>query len=239
MGIPGEPELHAPAEITIRGVPTILRSKLNQFDTRLVIPLGHDDPSAFPCFRTSPIAEDAIIDTLRSSKFNGYSSTIGIPPARKYSLFFLVLLLLTQHESWCEADVNWDLLKIFGISRDVYPTAFDLWKCKHKWPDVYMALAGAVGALYDPLHGGANKAVLKMINEIGTVNNIPEFIEGVKKSSTKTPNLQLSPDFYVIRPPNLRRVVRTSNTSCSNHPSAPFICNSQDLIPHARLPHPP
>ncbi|KAI3506799.1 hypothetical protein L1887_21363 [Cichorium endivia] len=92
IGIPGNPELHAPAEITIRGFPAMLRSKLNLSDTRPVIPLGHGDPSAFPCFRTSPIAEDAIIDTLRSSKFNGYSSTVGIPPARKYSLFFLICL---------------------------------------------------------------------------------------------------------------------------------------------------
>ncbi|KAI3722461.1 hypothetical protein L2E82_33499 [Cichorium intybus] len=94
-GFQGNPELHAPAEITIRGVPTMLLSKLNQSDTRPVIPLGHGDPSSFPCFRTSPIAEDAIIDALRSSKFNGYSSTVGIPPARKYSLFFLVITALT------------------------------------------------------------------------------------------------------------------------------------------------
>lgn len=46
--------------------------------------------------------------------------------------------------------------------------------------DVYTAIAGAVGALYGPLHGGANEAVLKMLSEIGTVENIPEFIEGVK-----------------------------------------------------------
>ncbi|XP_020249629.1 citrate synthase, glyoxysomal-like [Asparagus officinalis] len=51
--------------------------------------------------------------------------------------------------------------------------------------DVYTALAGAVGALYGPLHGGANEAVLKMLNEIGTVENIPEFIEGVKSRKRK------------------------------------------------------
>lgn len=51
--------------------------------------------------------------------------------------------------------------------------------------DVYTALAGAVGALYGPLHGGANEAVLKMLNEIGTVDNIPEFIEGVKNRKRK------------------------------------------------------
>ena len=46
--------------------------------------------------------------------------------------------------------------------------------------DVYTACAGAVGALYGPLHGGANEAVLKMLAEIGTAENIPDFIEGVK-----------------------------------------------------------
>ncbi|XP_062153107.1 citrate synthase, glyoxysomal isoform X2 [Alnus glutinosa] len=51
--------------------------------------------------------------------------------------------------------------------------------------DVYTALAGAVGALYGPLHGGANEAVLKMLSEIGTADNIPEFIEGVKNRKRK------------------------------------------------------
>ncbi|KAL0720309.1 hypothetical protein Bca4012_034908 [Brassica carinata] len=51
--------------------------------------------------------------------------------------------------------------------------------------DVYTAVAGAVGALYGPLHGGANEAVLKMLSEIGSVENIPEFIEGVKNRKRK------------------------------------------------------
>jgi citrate synthase len=44
--------------------------------------------------------------------------------------------------------------------------------------DVYTAIAGAVGALYGPLHGGANEAVLRMLARIGSVDNIPAFIEG-------------------------------------------------------------
>ncbi|KAF5731324.1 Citrate synthase [Tripterygium wilfordii] len=51
--------------------------------------------------------------------------------------------------------------------------------------DVYTALAGAVGALYGPLHGGANEAVLKMLSEIGSIENIPDFIEGVKNRKRK------------------------------------------------------
>jgi citrate synthase len=46
--------------------------------------------------------------------------------------------------------------------------------------DPYSALAGAMAALYGPLHGGANEAVLRMLNRIGSVDNIPAFIEGVK-----------------------------------------------------------
>jgi citrate synthase len=46
--------------------------------------------------------------------------------------------------------------------------------------DPYSALAGAAAALYGPLHGGANEAVLRMLNEIGSVNRVPEFIKRVK-----------------------------------------------------------
>jgi len=47
--------------------------------------------------------------------------------------------------------------------------------------DPYSALAGAAAALYGPLHGGANEAVLRMLERIGTREAIPEFIESVKR----------------------------------------------------------
>jgi citrate synthase len=46
--------------------------------------------------------------------------------------------------------------------------------------DPYSAMAGAAAALYGPLHGGANEAVLRMLTEIGSINNIPGFIKDVK-----------------------------------------------------------
>jgi citrate synthase len=46
--------------------------------------------------------------------------------------------------------------------------------------DPYSALSGAMGALYGPLHGGANEAVLRMLSRIGSVEKVPAFIEGVK-----------------------------------------------------------
>jgi citrate synthase len=46
--------------------------------------------------------------------------------------------------------------------------------------DPYSAMAGAAAALYGPLHGGANEAVLKMLQEIGSKDHIPAFIKKVK-----------------------------------------------------------
>jgi len=51
--------------------------------------------------------------------------------------------------------------------------------------DPYSALAGAAAALFGPLHGGANEQVLRMLDEIETVKNIPPFIDKVKKGEGK------------------------------------------------------
>jgi citrate synthase len=52
--------------------------------------------------------------------------------------------------------------------------------------DPYSALAGAAAALYGPLHGGANEAVLRMLNEIGSVTKVPDFIKRVKSGEANT-----------------------------------------------------
>jgi len=46
--------------------------------------------------------------------------------------------------------------------------------------DPFSALAGAAAALYGPLHGGANEMVLRMLSEIGSVKNVPDYIKRVK-----------------------------------------------------------
>ena len=46
--------------------------------------------------------------------------------------------------------------------------------------DPYSAAAGAAAALYGPLHGGANEQVVRMLTEIGSIDNVPAFIEDVK-----------------------------------------------------------
>jgi len=47
--------------------------------------------------------------------------------------------------------------------------------------DPFTAVSGAAGALFGPLHGGANEAVLRMLESIGSIEKIPAYIEAVKQ----------------------------------------------------------
>lgn len=47
--------------------------------------------------------------------------------------------------------------------------------------DPYSALAGATAALFGPRHGGANESVIKMLQEIGHVSEVPKYIDRIKK----------------------------------------------------------
>jgi citrate synthase len=51
--------------------------------------------------------------------------------------------------------------------------------------DPYSAVTAGVAALYGPLHGGANEAVLQMLRRIKTTDNIPAFMEGVKEGKER------------------------------------------------------
>jgi citrate synthase len=51
--------------------------------------------------------------------------------------------------------------------------------------DPYSAVAGGVAALYGPLHGGANEAVLRMLSRIESKDNVPDFIKGVKEGNER------------------------------------------------------
>jgi citrate synthase len=72
----------------------------------------------------------------------------------------VLFILHADHEQNCSATA----MRVIGSSES----------------DPFSALSGAMAALYGPLHGGANEAVLRMLNRIGSVDNVPDFIEGVK-----------------------------------------------------------
>ncbi len=51
--------------------------------------------------------------------------------------------------------------------------------------DPYSAASAGIAALYGPLHGGANEAVLRMLDRIGSEDNIKDFLQGVKDGKEK------------------------------------------------------
>jgi citrate synthase len=72
----------------------------------------------------------------------------------------VLFILHADHEQNCSATV----MRSIGSSQ----------------ADPFVALAGAAAALYGPLHGGANEAVLHMLEEIGDVKRVPEYVARVK-----------------------------------------------------------
>ena len=77
----------------------------------------------------------------------------------------VLFILHADHEQNCSATA----MRVIGSSE----------------ADPYSALAGAMGALFGPLHGGANEAVLRMLQRIETMDNIPAFMEGVKRKEER------------------------------------------------------
>lgn len=72
----------------------------------------------------------------------------------------VLFILHADHEQNCSATT----MRVIGSSN----------------ADPYSALAGSMAALYGPLHGGANEAVLRMLTRIGSVDNIPAFMDKVR-----------------------------------------------------------
>ncbi|KAL4279386.1 hypothetical protein GQ457_03G006640 [Hibiscus cannabinus] len=76
-------ELNAASATTVRGCLNLIRNNVNKDSSSSVVPLGSGDPSHFPSFRTTSVAEDAIVGALRSGKHNCYAPTVGVLPARR------------------------------------------------------------------------------------------------------------------------------------------------------------
>jgi citrate synthase len=77
----------------------------------------------------------------------------------------ILFILHADHEQNCSANV----MRSVGSSQ----------------ADPFVATAAAAAALSGPLHGGANEEVLKMLDEIGSKDNVPAYIEGIKAGKGK------------------------------------------------------
>ena len=69
--------------ITIKGILSLLMQNIDEDDNKRVVSLGMGDPSAYSCFHTTHVAEEAVVDAIQSEKFNGYAPTVGLPQARR------------------------------------------------------------------------------------------------------------------------------------------------------------
>ena len=87
------------------------------------------------------------------------------PDPRLERALDILFILHADHEQNCSTSA----VRAVGSSRE----------------DPYSAMAAGIAALYGPLHGGANEAVLRMLRRIGTTDNVPAFIEGVKAGNER------------------------------------------------------
>ncbi|MBA2441204.1 MAG: citrate synthase [Rubrobacter sp.] len=87
------------------------------------------------------------------------------PDPRLARALDVLFILHADHEQNCSAAA----VRVAGSSR----------------VDPYSAVGAGVAGLYGPLHGGANVAVLRMLQRIGSVDKVPEFLEGVKQGNER------------------------------------------------------
>jgi len=97
--------------------------------------------------------------------------------------FMNMLWKMTEAKYQPHPDLEWalDVLFILHADHEQNCSANAMRSVSSSQADPYASAAAAVAALWGPLHGGANEEVLKMLDQIGSVDNIPSFIERVKK----------------------------------------------------------
>src|SRR5829696_5861481 len=87
------------------------------------------------------------------------------PDPRLEKALDVLFILHADHEQNCSAAA----VRVVGSSR----------------VDPFSAIAAGCAGLYGPLHGGANVAVLRMLQRIGSTDNIVDFLEGVKQGEER------------------------------------------------------
>ncbi|KAM7263656.1 hypothetical protein ACFE04_001339 [Oxalis oulophora] len=76
-------KLEKQKKVSAKVIMNMVIDNVNKDDGRPVVPLANGDPSVFPSFRTAIQAEDAIVDYVRSAKFNNYAPIVGTLQARR------------------------------------------------------------------------------------------------------------------------------------------------------------
>jgi citrate synthase len=100
-----------------------------------------------------------------------------VEPRKDLSFAANFLYMLTGEEPNEIAVEAFDKALVLHADHELNASTFTARVCVATLSDVYSGITAAVGALKGPLHGGANEAVMKMLTEIGTVENVEQYIQ--------------------------------------------------------------
>ncbi|MBD8068948.1 citrate synthase [Bacillus sp. PS06] len=99
-----------------------------------------------------------------------------LPPRKDLSFAANVLYMLTGDEPSAIAEEAFNKALVLHADHELNASTFTARVCVATLSDVYSGITSAIGALKGPLHGGANEAVMKMLTEIGSVENVEPYI---------------------------------------------------------------
>jgi len=132
-----------------------------------------------------------LLGSMIAVSANAYCHRLGRPLVEvkgvsndpmSYTQTFLKMMGMNPHPKLARA---LDVLFILHADHEQNCSASGMRHLTSSGVDVYTSVGGAASALYGPRHGGANEAVLKMLERIGDKKNIPEFIKAVKTKKVR------------------------------------------------------
>lgn len=100
-----------------------------------------------------------------------------ISPKAGYSIAYNFLYMLSGEEPENNAVVAMDKALVLHADHELNASTFAARVTVATLSDIYSGVVSAVGALKGPLHGGANEAVMRMLEEIGSLNRVDDYIQ--------------------------------------------------------------
>jgi len=165
--------------------------------------MGTQHPEANPALQGQAIYSNVshrnkqihrILGSIPTMAAFAYRRRIGRPivyPSHQkmtYSENFLYMLDMLSNKNYRphpELAKALDVLFIIHADHELNCSTSAMRHLASSGVDVYTCVSAATGALYGPRHGGANEAVLRMLESIGGKENIPSFLERVKKREVR------------------------------------------------------
>ncbi|KAB2338808.1 citrate synthase [Cytobacillus depressus] len=108
-----------------------------------------------------------------------------ISPRKDLGFAANFLYMLSGKEPEPIAIEAFDKALVLHADHELNASTFTARVCVATLSDVYSGITAAIGALKGPLHGGANEAVMKMLSEIGTLENVEPYVRGKLENKEK------------------------------------------------------